>query len=151
MVSVNAKEYPTWANYYFIPVCCFVLFNVGDYLGRFAAEKVAWPGPGRVGMAVTFTASLLRVLFVPLFIFCNADPNNRSLPVGFHSDTAYILIMLLFSFSNGYITNICMASAPQVCQPELRMTAASLMVALLGLGLATGALLSSLVASILKL
>jgi len=151
VVSVNAKEYPTWANYYFIPVCCFVLFNVGDYLGRFAAEKVAWPGPGRVGMAVTFTASLLRVLFVPLFIFCNADPINRSLPVWFNSDTAYILIMLLFSFSNGYITNICMASAPQVCQPELRMTAASLMVALLGLGLATGAVLSSLVASILKL
>ena len=74
----------------------------------------------------------------------------RALPVWFPSDTAYILIMLLFSFSNGYITNICMASAPQVCQPELRMTAASLMVALLGLGLASGALLSSLVASILK-
>jgi len=150
VVSVNAKEYPTWANTYFIAVCCFVLFNVGDYLGRFAAEKVAWPGPGRVGMAVTFVASLLRIVFIPLFIFCNADPNNRELPVWFPSDTAYILIMLLFSFSNGYITNICMASAPQVCQPELRMTAASLMVALLGLGLASGALLSSLVASILK-
>ena len=40
MVSVNAKEYPTWANYYFIPVCCFVLFNVGDYLGRFLAGLI---------------------------------------------------------------------------------------------------------------
>lgn len=151
VVSVNAGDYPTWANTYFIAVCCFVLFNVGDYLGRIAAEKLAWPGPGRVGMAIMFVASLLRVVFVPLFIFCNADPINRTLPVWFPSDTAYIIIMLLFSFSNGYITTICMMSAPQVCQPELRMTAASLMVALIGLGLASGALLSSLVVSILKL
>jgi len=149
--SVNAEAYPTWANTYFIPVCCFVLFNVGDYLGRLAAEKIAWPGPGKAGMAITFIASLLRVGFIPLFVFCNADPVNRSLPVLFYSDTAYILFMFLFSFSTGYITNICMGSAPQVVEPELRQTAASLMVALLGLGLASGAILSSVVVKILSI
>jgi len=151
VVSVNAKEYPTWASTYFIPVCCFVLFNVGDYLGRFAAEKLAWPGPGRLGMAITFAASLCRVGFIPLFLFCNADPEGRTLAVGFPSDTAYILIMFLFSFTNGYITNICMGSAPQIVQPELRQTAASLMVALLGLGLASGSLISGLIVKLLKL
>ena len=25
-----------WANKFFIPVSCFVLFNVGDYLGRYS-------------------------------------------------------------------------------------------------------------------
>ena len=90
-MSVNAKEYPTWASTYFIPVCCFVLFNVGDYLGRFAAEKLAWPGPGRLGMAITFAASLCRVGFIPLFLFCNADPEGRTLAVGFPSDTGTLL------------------------------------------------------------
>jgi len=148
--SVNAAEFPTWASTYYIAVCCFVLFNVGDYLGRFAAEKLAWPGPGRTGMALVFGASLLRVAFIPLFLFCNADPDNRTLKVAFYSDTAYILIMFIFSFTNGYITNICMASAPQVCQPELRQTAASLMVALLGLGLASGAVLSGFIVQLLQ-
>lgn len=151
VVSVNVKDYPTWGKTYFIPVCCFILFNVGDYLGRFAAEKVAWPRPGRLGMTLTFLASLCRVGFVPLFLYCNAAPGTRTLQVGFYSDTAYIIIMFLFSFTNGYITNICMSSAPQIVQPELRQTAASLMVALLGLGLASGALLSGLVVQLLKL
>ena len=50
--------------------------------------------------------------------------------------------MILFSLSNGYLSNICMMSAPQIVKGSEGQTAASLMVALLGLGLGTGALLS---------
>jgi len=142
--SVNKEEYPTWAKKYFIPVCCFVLFNVGDYVGRFIAEKVQWPKPGKINQPCTVSSmivlglSLARVVFIPLFMYCNA----------FESDTAYIVIMLLFSLSNGYLSNICMMSGPQVCHPDDQMTAASLMVACLGIGLATGAALSNLFVAI---
>ena len=78
-----------------------------------------------------------------------------------------IINMLLCSISNGYVGSICMMSAPQVKQwsfgtcasaqmydistkslvqtvrSEEGQTAASLMVALLGLGLGTGAFLSN--------
>ena len=145
VVSVN-QDYTSWATTYFIPVCCFVLFNVGDYLGRIIAERLQWPKPGRMGMIIVFVLTLLRVVFVPLFLFCNASPGNRvNSSVLFESDTAYILIMLAFSISNGYLANVCMISAPQICIPEEQQTAASLMVALLGLGLGTGALLSAAV------
>jgi len=53
--------------------------------------------------------------------------------------------MALFSISGGYLANICMMSAPQICKPAEQQTAASLMVALLGLGLGSGALLSNFV------
>ena len=63
--------------------------------------------------------------------------------VAFESDTAYIIIMMLFSISNGYVGSICMISGPQVVAPEEASTAANLMVACLGLGLGVGAFTSN--------
>ena len=51
--------------------------------------------------------------------------------------------MVLFSVSNGYLASICMMSAPKICHPDDQQIAANLMVALLGLGLGTGAGLSN--------
>jgi len=85
-----------------------------------------------------------RFVFLPLFLFCNIRPGERGLtPVLFESDAVYIIIMLLFSVSNGYIGSICMISGPQMVRSEEAQTAASLMVALLGLGLGSGAFLSN--------
>jgi len=133
-----------WANKFFIPVTCFLLFNVGDYLGRFLAGVLQWPKPGRLGSVIVFILSIARVCFIPLFLICNAVPDARHLTsVLLESDTAYIIIMSLFSFSNGYVGSICMICAPQVVSKEEAQTAASLMVALLGIGLGTGAFLSN--------
>ena len=46
VLGVDLPE--VWFKYLHYSLCCFVLFNVGDYLGRLAAEKIAWPGPGKV-------------------------------------------------------------------------------------------------------
>jgi len=143
IVSTGDPE-GAWAKTYFIPVACFLLFNVGDYVGRTLAELIRWPRPGKLGMWITFFVSVLRLSFIPLFLICNAVPNDRvHTPVVFESDVAYIIIMLLFSLSNGYFSSICMMSAPQICEPEEQQTGASLMVALLGLGLGCGAALSN--------
>ena len=50
--------------------------------------------------------------------------------------------MALFSLSNGYLSQICMMSAPQLVKGAEAQTAGGLMVALLGLGLGSGALVS---------
>jgi len=133
-----------WPDKFFIPVSCFLLFNVGDYLGRFLAGIIQWPKPNKIGAVLTLLFSILRICFIPLFVVCNAIPDKRTLtPVLLESDTAYIIIMSLFSISNGYLGSICMMSAPQTVRNEEAQTAASLMVALLGLGLGTGAFLSN--------
>jgi len=133
-----------WPEKFFIPVSCFLLFNIGDYTGRFLAGFIQWPKPSKLGAVLTLTFSLLRVVFIPLFVLCNAIPDKRTLtPVLIESDTAYIIIMTLFSVTNGYLGSICMMCAPQTVRNEEAQTAASLMVALLGLGLGTGAFLSN--------
>ena len=104
-----------WAGTFYIPVACFLLFNIGDYLGRFLAGLIMLPRPSKVGSWITLALSILRFVFLPLFLFCNVDPENRGLTsVLFESDTAYIIIMMLFSITNGYVGSICMISGPQV-------------------------------------
>lgn len=149
IVSYDSND---WGTKFFVPVTCFVLFNVGDWIGRFIAELAQWPKPGRFGMWFVFVLSVLRIGFVPLFIYCNVNPTNRELTyVFFGSDYYYIAFMALFSLSNGYLSSICMISAPQVkgIKGAEAQTAASLMVALLGLGLGSGALISYPVQSLL--
>lgn len=137
------EDYP-WGVKYFIPVCCFVLFNVGDWLGRFSAEMIQWPKPGRFGMFLVLGLSLARLAFIPLFLFCNIDPmiTRNFAFTAFHNEAFYIIFMALFSLSNGYLSCICMMSAPQLCKGSEAQTASSMMVALLGLGLGTGSLMS---------
>merc|ERR1711936_726403 len=86
---------------FFVPVSCFLLFSVGDYIGRFLAGLVQWPKPSKVGSYVTLGLSMLRIVFIPLFLYCNIRPNDRNITeVVFESDAAYIVIMMLFSISN---------------------------------------------------
>lgn len=143
-VQSTLDKESAWASTFFIPVACFLLFNIGDYLGRFLAGLVQWPKPGKVGGCICLVLALSRFVFVPLFVLCNIERDENSLTsVAFESDVAYVLIMLLFSISNGYIGSICMICGPQVVRSEEAQTAASLMVALLGLGLGSGAFLSN--------
>ncbi len=114
---------------------------------RCLAEWLKWPRAGSHGAAIiTLVLCLARLAFIPLFLFCNVSPANRHLTgVVFASDAAYIIIMLVFSLSNGYLGCVAMMSAPQVCAPEEQQTGASLMVALLGLGLGFGSLASNFI------
>lgn len=56
-------------------------------------------------------AVLSRLLFIPLLMLCNVE--NSKLAVIFGHDSAFVAIMALFSFSNGYLATLCMAYAPQ--------------------------------------
>ncbi|OWR44105.1 equilibrative nucleoside transporter 1 [Danaus plexippus plexippus] len=56
---------------------------------------------------VIASLSVLRVVGVPLLMLCNAQPRQH-LPVLFPWDYQYITIMIVFAFTNGYLTNIIM-------------------------------------------
>ena len=103
---------------FYIPVACFLLFNIGDYVGRFLAGLIMIPKPSKAGSWITLGLSILSFALSPLFLFCNLDPDNRGLTsVLFENDTAYIVIMMLSSISNGYVGSIWTISGPQVSQP----------------------------------
>ena len=69
----------TWNDKYFTPVGCFLLFNVGNYIGIVMASIVKWPNATKLGSLILLCLSILRFGFIPFFFFCNVSPANRKL------------------------------------------------------------------------
>ncbi|KAF4090057.1 hypothetical protein AMELA_G00047540 [Ameiurus melas] len=136
-VKPSAAEGGTWEKY-FIPVFCFLLFNLMDWAGRSLTAKCTWPGKDSKFLPVLV---MLRVVFVPLFVLCNVQPRNN-LPVVFAHDAWYIIFMIIFSFSNGYLASLCMCFGPKKVAQHEAETAGAIMAFFLSLGLALGAALS---------
>jgi equilibrative nucleoside transporter 1/2/3 len=98
----------------------FLIFNVGDFLGRLVCSwppLIVWSGRRLVSF------SLLRTLFIPAFLLCNVQsplsPDVRQ-PV-ISSDWIYMLILLAFGWSNGYVSTLGMiASASVEHNPRLK-------------------------------
>jgi len=134
-----------WSDVYFTPVACFLVFNVGDYVGRAASTSIPWPKTPATAAWPMMAAAFARLAFIPLFIFCNACPKNRIVSdVYIKSDAAYIIFMILFSVSNGYINSICLMHGPKtLTNPQDQSRAASILVFYLMFGLTIGAILSS--------
>uniref|UniRef100_A0A7N6B9G7 Solute carrier family 29 member 1a n=1 Tax=Anabas testudineus TaxID=64144 RepID=A0A7N6B9G7_ANATE len=123
---------------YFIPVACFLLFNLMDWAGRSLTAVCMVPGKDSIWLPVLVG---LRVIFIPLFMLCNVQPRSY-LPVPFHHDAWYIIFMILFSFSNGYLASLCMCFGPKKVAPHQAETAGAIMAFFLSLGLALGAAVS---------
>ncbi|XP_066971026.1 equilibrative nucleoside transporter 1-like isoform X2 [Macrobrachium rosenbergii] len=132
IISTSTNE--SWRNIYFQPVSTFLLFNVGDYVGRLSAGLILWP---RKGSWILYVMVVARVVFIPLFLLCNHDPKSN-IPSVFTHDAWYIVIMLLFSLSNGYCSSLAMTYGPKLVSESKAEKASSMMAAMLGLGLLMG-------------
>lgn len=135
-VQSTVAEGGAWEKY-FIPVCCFLLFNLMDWAGRSLTALCMWPGKDSKLLPILVG---LRIIFIPLFIFCNVQP--RQLPVLFYHDAWYIIFMIFFSFSNGYLASLCMCFGPKKVALHEAETAGAIMAFFLSLGLALGAAVS---------
>lgn len=136
-VTSTIPDSGAWEKY-FIPVSCFLLFNVMDWVGRSLTAVCMWPGKDSIWLPILVIA---RVVFVPLFILCNVQPRSF-LPVVFSHDAWYIIFMIFFSFSNGYLASLCMCFGPKKVSQHEAETAGAIMAFFLSLGLAVGAALS---------
>ncbi|KAM4903094.1 equilibrative nucleoside transporter 1 isoform 1-T7 [Sylvia borin] len=139
-VSTVLGEGNKW-GLYFIPVSCFLLFNVFDWTGRSLTALFTWPGKDSCLLPVMV---VLRVIFVPLFMLCNVKPRYY-LPDVFSHDAWYIVFMIFFSISNGYLASLCMCFGPKKVLAHEAETAGAVMAFFLSLGLALGAAVSFLV------
>ncbi|NXO02593.1 S29A1 protein, partial [Rhinopomastus cyanomelas] len=138
-VSTVLGEGNKW-SLYFIPVSCFLLFNVFDWTGRSLTALFTWPGKDSYLLPLLVT---LRVIFIPLFMLCNVKSRNH-LPVIFFHDAWYIIFMIFFSISNGYLASLCMRFGPKKVLAHEAETAGAVMAFFLSLGLALGAAVSFL-------
>ncbi|KAK5882650.1 hypothetical protein CesoFtcFv8_021212 [Champsocephalus esox] len=133
-VKTTVANGGVWETY-FIPVSCFLLFNLMDWAGRSLTAVCMWPGKDSMWLPVLVG---LRIVFIPLFMLCNVQPRNL-LPVLFAHDAWYIIFMIFFAFSNGYLASLCMCFGPKKVPQHEAETAGAIMAFFLSLGLALGA------------
>ncbi|KAG8522625.1 Equilibrative nucleoside transporter 2 [Galemys pyrenaicus] len=142
---VTSSTSPGKWSQFFNPICCFLLFNVMDWLGRSLTSYFLWPDEDSRLLPLLVS---LRFLFVPLFMLCHV-PGRARLPVLFPQDAYFITFMLLFAVSNGYLVSLTMCLAPRQVLPHEREVAGALMTFFLALGLSCGASLSFLFKALL--
>lgn len=97
----------------------FLVFNIGDFLGRYVCSYpifLIWSAKHLL------TLSVARTLFIPVFLMCNVQrPSIVPSPPVISSDFFYIAILFAFGWSNGYVSSLCMMSAPSLeHNPRLR-------------------------------
>ncbi len=87
-----------WDILYFVPVCCYVVFNLGDVIGKWAASWLQWPGPSMVGKIGLLVVVLARTAFIPLMMYCNVSPSDRKTEVKGKISQLVILTAYNFDF-----------------------------------------------------
>ncbi|XP_053504701.1 equilibrative nucleoside transporter 2 [Ictalurus furcatus] len=118
----------------FTPLCCFMVFNVMDWIGRSATSIFQWPRKDSCLFPILVAA---RVIFIPALMLCNIKTRTY-LSSLFKHEFAYITIMSLFAMTNGYFACLSMSYAPQLVRPKDAETAGALMTFFLALGLSLG-------------
>ncbi|XP_077537597.1 equilibrative nucleoside transporter 1-like isoform X3 [Haemaphysalis longicornis] len=138
IVSTHADSGSIMSTKLFLPISGFLVFNVGDLVGRIVSGFLPLPASWR---RTLFALCLSRVVFIPLFLLCNAYP-RYNLPVLFESDTAFVVLMVFFSVSNGYLVTPALTHASKSTATENQEMAGSMAAVFLGLGLLLGSVSS---------
>ncbi|CAN2391620.1 uridine transport [Pristimantis euphronides] len=134
---ITGVESKSWGKF-FTPVCCFLIFNIMDWIGRSITSKTLWPGPDCKYLPLLAAS---RFIFVPLFMLCNISERTY-LSSFFYNDAWFIIFMIFFSLSNGYFVSLPMCLAPTKVLRHESETTGALMTFFLALGLSVGAGLS---------
>jgi hypothetical protein len=92
-----------WNDEYFIPTITYFLAAVCSLIGRGLSFKFV---PKWGGIHWTIVITLRLIIFVPLFMLSNAQPRHH-LPVLLPHDYQYIILIIMFHLSGGYLLNRC--------------------------------------------
>jgi len=143
----STSENEVWRDRYFTPVCCFLIFNFTDFVGRSLPSLISLPSKN--SKYTLLALSLSRAAFFVLFAFCNAQPRGSDENVYF-DDSVFIILMILFGFSNGYIGTLSIKYAPQFFTSAIEQKqVGKMMVFAISLGLASGAGFSFVIVSLI--
>ncbi|TRY77281.1 hypothetical protein TCAL_10226 [Tigriopus californicus] len=131
-----------WAKTFFVPVLCFVLYNLSDVLGKQLAVWLQWPSVSKWNQVILLGAAIVRIALIPLIMFCNVSPSLRRSEVAFQSDVVYGILNAILGISNGYVGNLAMMFGPKVVKPEHQEVTSAFLIAALVIGCGIGSVLS---------
>ncbi|GMT35813.1 hypothetical protein PFISCL1PPCAC_27110, partial [Pristionchus fissidentatus] len=117
----------------YVSITTFLNFNLFAVFGSFSANFVQFPSERFLWIPV-----LARALLIPLFMFMNYRPLDRTLPVLIESPWIFIVSGAFMALSHGYFSSLGMMYAPRVVHPSLSKIAGMTAAMCLILGLFCG-------------
>ena len=105
-----ATQHNTFAEY-FTPIFCFLLFNVGDAVGRLLATFTGSCGGGRRSSHVHLLLAILRVPLAVTIVLSNIQPRNVPQLTRIHDDWPFVVALAALAISNGFVVTHTFASA----------------------------------------
>ena len=117
-VLANVTSTGDFLGKYFMVICCFLNFNTFAVVGNLLADYLPLMNKKYLIIPV-----ISRVVFIPFFLYCNFDVNNRTSPVYFHSDWIYIIGVTIFAITQGYLSSLAVIFAPRSVQSQYASTA----------------------------
>jgi equilibrative nucleoside transporter 1/2/3 len=119
----------------------FLLFNIGDLLGRIVTGKfpvTSWLS--RHSRSALPKLSLSRVVFIPLFLLCRVQ--GSLFPTIFASDFFPVIFVACLGLTNGWVSTVSMMAGPLQVEMRLREAAGVAMIFFLSVGLMLGSFAS---------
>ncbi|KAL4237827.1 hypothetical protein ACF0H5_002539 [Mactra antiquata] len=129
-----------WTGKLFPALVCFLLFNAGDWSGRSIVGSLQWPSFGQSNILLVL--SVLRVVFIPLVMLCNAQPRTHG--IIFNSDIYPVVFILLLGLTNGYLGTLAMMYGPMKVHSLHAENTGAIMSTCLTSGLVSGSLIAIL-------
>lgn len=88
---------------FYTVVTCFLFFNIATTIGSISAKYIKLPNEKMLTYFI-----ILRIIFIPLFLFCNYIPPNtdRHIYVFVNNDYIYVLIVFLFGITSGHFSSL---------------------------------------------
>jgi len=149
LVKPVSSQPTPWNDKYFVPVSCFLVQAVFDWIGRSLATLTQWPSPGRRAEIGCLICVFLRAGFIPLIMGCYVLPVERNTPILFKSDWAYIGFFAAFNIVGGYISNVGLMLGPKKVGVQHQEVAGSILILALVIGLGIGSLIGPLLVELL--
>ncbi|XP_018565574.2 equilibrative nucleoside transporter 2-like [Anoplophora glabripennis] len=115
VVSENYGNGNKWNDTYFVPTITFLFTELCSQFGRLLSRPIITKsnGPWVVGLV-----SLRMIVLVPLVWFCNAQPRSH-LSVLLPHDWQYILVLVLYFVTAGFLLNTSVLSIPQLAKEKV--------------------------------
>lgn len=107
LVSGSGDSQSAWTTKYYKPVSLFLIFNLGDLVGRVSARVVQFPGARLIPWYTT-----ARAVFVLLMVMCNLLP--RDIPVWFKHDAIPTTLVFFFALTSGQVLTLCLRYAARL-------------------------------------
>ncbi|CDW57752.1 equilibrative nucleoside transporter [Trichuris trichiura] len=131
-IESSSSDFPLSSRYY-SAVMCFLVFNFFAVMGNLVSSWLRFPSARWLWLPV-----VARALFIPFFLFCNFQPQYRTLPVLINSDWLFLIGGMLMAFTSGHLTSLVMMYLPRLVGAKQSRTAAMMAALFLVLGVVCG-------------